>query len=256
MRRKLTSLLKTADLKDEEIKIYLLLLKLKKTTAAEISELSGIHFVNVYRALKKLKEKGLIKSSPINSKQSEYSPLSLQNLISQIKNEKQKLSKLEEGLKNIDPLLSYLNIDEEIDEPIEIKSGIDAMKEEYLKLTDLCEEEMLPMGNVDNFLMLSGYSVDCPEERNFIQQRLKRGIYVRMMNPINEIGEILRARDSFEKRTMKLTEKQPITDNFLVITDSQSTLFVCDEDDPKAVVIKEPELIKMQRDQFHQYWGS
>lgn len=256
MLKQLTSLLKKAQLKEEEIKIYLVLLKLKQATATQICDFCGFHFVNVYRILKRLKNMGLIKSCPLNNKESLFKPLSLQTLLDKIQKEKKQLIELEQGLKYLDPFLSFMNIEEDEEDPIEIQCGIDAMKQAYLNLTNLSNEEMLPMGNVNNFLKLSGFSVDCPEERNFIQQRLRRGIYVRMMNPYNEIGEILKSRDSFEKRTMKLTRKQPIHDNFLVITEDRSTLFICDESDPKVLITKQPELLKMQRDQFNYYWNS
>ncbi len=256
MIKKLTSLLKKAELKEEEIKIYLILLKLSQASANKLAEISGYHFVNIYRILKNLKEKGLIESAPINNKESVFKPLSLKSLVKKIQNDKKELRKLENGLKNLDPFLSFINPDKEREDPIEVKCGVDAMKQAYLNLTNLSKEEMLPMGNVINFLNLSGLSVDCPEERNFIQQRLRRGIYVRMMNPYNELGDILKSRDSFEKRTMKLTTKQPIADNFMVITEDSSTLFICDEDDPKVVITRQPELLKIQRDQFNHYWNS
>ncbi|MFC1810168.1 hypothetical protein ACFLZH_01590, partial [Patescibacteria group bacterium] len=61
-------------------------------------------------------------------------------------------------------------------------------------------------------------------------------------------------RDSFEKRTLKLKESLPIMENLLVISAKQSALFLCDREDPKVVLIKEPELLELQRQQFDYLW--
>lgn len=254
MRRKLTSILKTANLKDEEIAIYLLLLKLQKSTAAELIEQGNLSQISVYRTLKKLAEKGLIETKLINNKQKIYTPLSFQKLIKNIQQEKLKLTKLERSLKGLDPFLKYLDTSEDNEEKIQIKEGADAMREEYLKIPDICKEECLPLGNVQNMLDITGYSIDCPEERNFIQKRMKKGIYVRMMNTPNETTEELAKRDSFEKRTLKLKEKLPIMKNFLVVCEDQSVLFLCDQDNPKTVVIKDNDLLELQRHQFEYLW--
>lgn len=256
MRKKLTNLLRLAELKDEEITLYLLLLKLKEATIPQLVAESNLNFMMVYRTIKRLTEKGLIDSEPVNNKQDIYKPLSLKSLINKIQTQQRKLRRLENGLKGLDHFLPYMDIDNETDESIQLREGLDAFLEEYLKLPELCEEEYLHIGNMHNLWNTAGLSYEAPEERNFIHRRIHRGAFARVLNPPTEKADEFASKDSIEKRTTKLKSGLPVTDNYLAITENQSSLFICDPEDPRVIVIKQPELLEMQKDQFRTLWSK
>ncbi|MFC1655647.1 helix-turn-helix domain-containing protein [Patescibacteria group bacterium] len=256
MRKKLTNLLRLAQLKDEEITLYLFLLKFKQVTISELVEKSQLNFMMVYRTIKRLRERGMVEAVPVNNKQDIYKPLSLQSIINKIQSQQRKLKRLECGLKGLDDFLPYVDIDNTEEDLIQVREGIDAFKEEYLKLPELNCEEMLPLGDITHLWRTSKLSYDCPEERNFIHKRLKKGLSVRMLTTPCENGRALLARDGLEKRTTRLKSKLPITENMLIITKNQSSLFICDEDDPRVITIKQPDMLEMQKNQFHGLWSA
>jgi sugar-specific transcriptional regulator TrmB len=256
MRKKLTNLLRLAQLKDEEITLYLLLLKLKQATISQLVEKSQLNFMMVYRTIKRLRERGLIDAEPVNNKQDIYKPLSLKAIIDKVHAQQRKLKRLENGLKGLDDFLPYIDLNEKDEETIQLREGIDAFMEEYLKLPELCEDEYLHIGNMYKLWDASGLSYEAPEERNFIHRRINRGVHARILNMPDEKVEEVVSKDTLEKRTSKIKENLPVTENYLAITDEQASLFICDHEDPRVIVIKQPELLGIQRDQFKTLWTS
>jgi sugar-specific transcriptional regulator TrmB len=255
MLRKLKYLLSLAELKDEEINLYLLLLKLKKATITELIAGSGLNTMRVYRKILKLEERGLIKSDFLNKKQKIYYPLSLESLIVTIQSKAKRLYRLEQSLKGLDPLLQFVEINTEVDDNlIEIKEGLDAFREEYLKIPSLCKDEFLHIGSMENYWHVAGMSFDSPEERNFIHQRMTKGIFARVINTRSKEIEEVQKRDSFEKRTLKIKDHLPIMKNYFTMARNHSSLFICDAENPRVVVIKQPDLLNLQREQFRALW--
>jgi sugar-specific transcriptional regulator TrmB len=257
MLKKLKYLLSLAELKDEEINLYLLLLKIKKATIMELIAGSGLNTMRVYRTILKLEERGLINSDFLNKKQKIYYPLSLESLIMTIQRKAKKLFRLEQSLKGLDPLLQFVDINAEVDNNlIEIKEGLDAFKEEYLKLPSLCKDEFLHIGSMENYWNVAGMSFESPEERYFIHQRISRGVYARVIDIKTEKMEEVGKSDSIEKRTLKLKDKLPIMENYFTIAPTHTSLFICDVENPRVIVIKQPDLLNIQREQFRSLWES
>lgn len=255
MRKQLKRLLESAGLKNEEVKIYLLLLKLQKSTISELTYKSGLNFMMVYRTIDRLLERGLIEKKSLNEKQNFYVPLSLKKLIRRIQSEQRKLHRLAAKLKGLDPLLPFVDVDREVeDELIEVKEGLDSFREEYLKMPDLCNENYYHIGAMHNYWDVAQWSYDCPEERGFIRKRLNNGIFARILNtPCKEADDFC-PRDTIEKRESRIVDELPLTNNYMGFAENQISLFICDKDDPRVVVIKEPDLLKMHHNQFKNLW--
>jgi len=257
MQKKLSYLLSTAELKPEEIKIYLLLLKQQKATIQEITAKSDLNFMMVYRTIKKLYERGLIEVIQLNNKQKAYKPLSLQALIKTIDLQRRKLSRLEQSLKGLDSLLPFIDIDqEEESEGIEIKEGVDAFREEYLKFPSICKDEYLHIGSMENYWNVANMRDDCPEEMGFRNQRMAKGIYARVVDMETDVMENIQRRDSFELRTLKMNRNLPVMNNYLAMAENQSTLFICDKENPRAIVMKQKDLLDLHKNNFNTLWNS
>ncbi len=258
MLKKLKYLLDTTDLKPEESKIYLLLLKFNSASTQKLSAASGISEISTYRTLKRLEQRGLVEAEKINGKQYIFRPLSLSKLIQRINLQQRKLARLANSLKDIDPLLPYLDLTENSlnDESIEIKDGIDAFREEYLKLPRIANGEFICLGSMEKYWEVNDWGLDSPEESSFIRQRMSNGVYARVVNIITEQSEYFHSRDSLEKRTTKLKNEIPMSDNYFTITEDQSNLFICDKENPRVIVIKQPELLSLQKAQFKTLWDK
>ncbi|MBU1151279.1 hypothetical protein KJ632_00455 [Patescibacteria group bacterium] len=254
MRKKLQYLLSTTDLKPEESKIYLLLLKLNSATIQQLSAQSGISEMSTYRAVKRLQERDMVEAQQLNKKQSIYQPLSLQKLIQRINHKQKKLARLANSLKDIDPLLPYLDLNEELEDSIEIKEGLDSFREEYLKLPRIAKDEFICMGSMEQYWAVNGWDLDAPEEASFIRQRMHKGVYARVANIRSEQSEYFHSRDSLEKRTTKIKDDIPMINNYFTITENQSNLFICNKENPRVIITKQPELLNLQKAQFSELW--
>ena len=97
-------LLKEIGLTDTEVKVYLSLLSIGTTSAGRIVEETGIHRKNLYDALNKLIEKGLV-TYVIENKIRYFQPKDPENLIRYLEEKKSTISEKEEELKKEIPLL-------------------------------------------------------------------------------------------------------------------------------------------------------
>ncbi len=255
MKKRLTNLLRCANLKEEEIKVYLLLLKFSEATIPQIVSKNGLPTITVYRTVKRLFERGLIEEDKLNKKQNIYKSLSLNALIKKINFEERKLSRLKQNLKNLDSLLPFMDIEQEEDEDlIEVHEGIDAFREEYLKIPKLCKNEFLHIGSMTSYWDTAGMSYDSAEERYFINTRMNRGVFARVLNPNTIDAERIKKRDSMEKRIMKIRDGLPVSENYFTMAENQSALFVCDKENPRVIVMKQPDLLALQKAQFKELW--
>lgn len=120
MHLKLRSLLRHADLSEEEITIYLSLLKYGTSTMPEITAKTKLPNITVYRTLQKLEEVKLVGAVPINNKQKQYTALTLDALIQRIQKDQRSLRKLELSLKEMNPLLSHMDIENDMTEEMRV----------------------------------------------------------------------------------------------------------------------------------------
>ena len=259
MRKKIVYLLKLAGLKEAEIKIYLLILKLKHATIPELVLKMKINPMMVYRMIDALFERKLIEVKYLNDKQKIVSALSFQALIKKINKTQKKLRRLELALKGMNALLPFLDWEKEEEkeeELIELKEGLDAFREEYLVMPDVCREEYLHVGSMQNYWDTAKMSYDDPFERAFIRKRMQKGIYARVMNLPSQEMEKISKNDSKEKRTTRLQYNLPIMKNYLAMAENQVSYFVCEKDNPQVIVIRQPELVEMYKSNFGRLWGN
>jgi Fe2+ or Zn2+ uptake regulation protein len=215
--------------------------------------------MTAYRSIQRLQERGLLMELSFNDKQSLYAPLPLKALIKKINAEEKKLRRLELALRNLDRLLPYMDLETEDgqdEDLVELREGRDAFREEYLRFPDHCKEEYLHIGNMENYWNAAHMTYECPEERAFINKRLTRDIHCRILNTYTKDAEKFQERDSREKRITHLTMDIPIKENYLGIAETHAAHFICDEDNPRVIVIKQPELLQMYKSQFEVMWKA
>ncbi len=99
-----TKILKEIGLTETEIKIYLALLSIGATSAGKIVETTGIHRKNLYDALNKLIDKGLV-TYVIENKIKHFQPKDPENLIRYLEEKKNKISEKEKELEKEIPEL-------------------------------------------------------------------------------------------------------------------------------------------------------
>ena len=260
MRRRIQHLLSLAGLRGEEITLYLLLMKLHRATIGELSSASGMHLVTAYRTMKRLQDRGLVQALKVNQKLSVYAPLTLDALIQKLATKEREVRRLQLALKRLDHFLPFIGAGPEDArdgaEPIEIYEGLDAFREEYLKLPDLCGDEFLCMGSMQNYWKVAGMSDEAPEELGFRHKRFSRNMFCRVFNTHSPESQTFAKRDSQELRTTRLVDSIPVAKDYLGFTKDHVAHFICDADNPRVVIIRHPELVNVHRKQFEQLWDS
>lgn len=257
MQGKLRSLLRLADLSEEEVEVYLWLLKLRQSSIPELRVKTGLPNITVYRAIQRLTERELIAALPKNRKQLFYKPLTLKRLIQRVSSEQLQLRRLELELKNLDAYLPYINLEnEEEAEDITVRLGKEAFKEEYLKFPEVFENEYLHIGNLSNLWNALNFTYESPEERGFIRRRCARNIFARVLDVPTENSLRVQANDSKEKRTLVFKDRIPIKDDFLLIGEKQVGHFICNPDAPRVIIMKSPTLLALHHDYFEKLWKA
>ncbi|MDD4287613.1 MAG: helix-turn-helix domain-containing protein [Candidatus Peribacteraceae bacterium] len=261
MRRKLQHLLSLAGLKDEEVTLYLHLLKLRRASMTELIAESGLNIMTAYRTIKRLTERGLVQAFSINQKQSVYAPLTLKALIHKLDQEQRSLRKVQLALQDLDHLLPFADLTRDADgktehEPVELREGLDAFREEYLKIPDLCDDEFLCMGSMQNYWDVAGMSDEASEELAFRHKRFSRNMFCRVFNTHSPESETFAKRDSKELRTTRLVDTIPVARNYLGYTKDHVRHFICDRGNPRVIIIRHPELVALYRDQFERMWSN
>lgn len=122
-----TSILKTIGLTENEIKIYIMLLKLGSTTAYDLSQKTGIYRVHVYDKLYQLIEKGLATYVHKGSKKyfQATSPEKIQHYIEE---KKRAIEKNEKEIKKLLPELEAVMQIPKEDTSVEIFEGKEGLK--------------------------------------------------------------------------------------------------------------------------------
>lgn len=259
VRRKIHHLLSLAGLREDEVTLYLNLLALKRASMTDLIAASSLNIMTAYRTMKRLQERGLVQAFSINQKQSVYAPLTLKALIRKLDTEQRTLRKVQLALQDLDPLLPYVDLHAEAtdggsQEPVELKEGLDAFREEYLKLPDFCDSEYLHVGSMQNYWDIAGMGDESPEEMSFRAKRYRRGVFARVINTDSPAMREVAKRDSKEMRTLRIVDDIPIRKDYVGFARDYIAHFVCNKESPRVILVRHPELLALYRNQFKAMW--
>jgi sugar-specific transcriptional regulator TrmB len=255
MLRKVKDILRLLEIPEQEIAVYGGLLELQKATIPELREHLGLPNITVYRSLKLLVDRGMVDREGVSKKQIVYRPLTPQKLIRAISNTQHKLRRIELELLKANKLLSS-PASHSVLPDVEMRLGLDAFREEYLKLPDTFHDEYLHLGSAEKFWETAKFNYDSPEERGFINRRLSNNLYTRALDTPSSVSERIQRNDSREKRTMKLVPKLPVMNDLLMISDAKVVHFVNDRESPRVIIIRNPELVQSHRAHFATLWNQ
>ncbi len=149
-------ILKETGLQEGEITVYLALLKLKDSTATQITQYTGLHRSHIYDLIEKLREKGLV-SFVIKNNVKYFRASPPTKILDYIKEKEAKIKK-------ILPELINLGKEKEEDIRVEIYKGKEGIKtilndllkegEDYILFGHLKFEEILPI-YIEQFVRLA-----------------------------------------------------------------------------------------------------
>lgn len=228
-----------------EIKVYLTLLKTGSALAGEITEKSGIHRRNVYDAIERLTEKGLVSSVIINNKKL-FSPTNPKRFLGIIEEKKHELNEKKKQLEKVLPRLSLItSLTKKHD--VRFFKGVEGLKTVY--------DDILRTGK--NYV---GYGPGEEVEeilksyfKHYIERRKKLGIKPRL---------IYTERDR-ENNSIKttLSEIRFLSDKYsshaaLRIYGDKVAIMLLSEEEPLAILIKNKNIADGYRKYFEVIWNA
>jgi len=129
-------------LTQNEIKVYLALLKLGESKTGQILEKSGLNSGKIYEILNSLQKKGLV-SSITKDKVQYFSPADPKRVIDYLEEKKKEIDKQEKDYKNILPELLSKILLKSPETKIEIFTGMKGFKTAYSKELEFPKSETL-----------------------------------------------------------------------------------------------------------------
>lgn len=227
-----------------ETKVYLTLLDLGTAQAGQITEKSGVHRRNVYDAIARLMEKGLISFVTVNNKKL-FSPVNPKRFLELVDEKKFELDSLKTDFQKIMPELELkTKLKERHD--VRFYKGVEGLKTVFESI----------IRSSQNYI---GYGPGHQLEKilkhyfkHFVSKRLKSKIKIRLI---------------YEESSRKLIKKNPLSeirylpDEYsshaaLRIFDNKVAILLLSEEEPLAIVIENKAITDGYRKYFEVMWKA
>lgn len=235
-------------LSDKEAKIYLALLELGTAKVSEAAKHSGINRATTYVVLENLKKKGLVGVS-YDKKIRCYVAASSEILLHIARAEANRQTEIKEEIESAIPELKALHKNTKhrpVVRVFEGKSGLINAFEDSLKNR---EKLMRVSSAVENIAkLLPDYFP------NYIKRRIKNGIKMHGIHPVEKIAEKLMKLDEtkFDTPILIPKEKYKIPANMAIYDDTIS--FMSSKDGGFAILIKNKEIAEVMKSIFDMAW--
>ncbi|MBI2660451.1 hypothetical protein HYX07_04780 [Candidatus Woesearchaeota archaeon] len=227
-----------------ESKVYLALINLGTAQAGQITEKSGVHRRNVYDAIDRLMEKGLISFVTVNNKKL-FSPVNPKRLLELIDEKKFELDTIKADFQKIMPQLELrANMQERHD--VRFYKGLEGIKTVY--------EDIIRTGK-DYIGYGPGQQIEKVLKsyfRHFVNKRIKAGIKLTII-----YDEASRKTVGVNPlSTVKYFPNQYSSRAALRIYGDKVALILMSEEEPLAIVIKNKSIADGYRKYFEVMWQA
>lgn len=246
-------LLKKIGLTESETAIYMAAHKYPRLTLRDLQNKTGLSTATVYRAFDKLRSHGFLISSP-DSWRKNIEAVPLRSLSEIIGKEQRKLRKVELELKQMDSLMN-LTTDINGKEPVEIITGKSNMLDKYFSWLNKPMDHFLAYGSGERLIDIMGE--DYEHQFKNLRQRKGKSCQV-VITEVGSYGEELLNKDKFEElRDLKVNIDESNQDYVTYLCNDEVVIWNMDPKlGSRGIVIKDPALIKMQKQLFDSYWRT
>lgn len=226
-----------------ETKVYITLLDLGSAQAGQITEKSGIHRRNVYDAISRLMEKGLISFVIVNNKKL-FNPVNPKRFLEIIDEKKFEL----ENLKNeFNKIIPELEIKTRLQDKHDVRffKGAEGLKTVF--------EDIIRTGK-DYIGYGPGHQLEKILKhyfRHFVNRRFKAKIKIRLI-----YDEASRGRVKHPLSTIRYIPEQYSSRAALRIYGDKVAILLLSEEEPMAIVIKNKAIADGYRKYFEVMWQA
>lgn len=248
--RKLRTTLSRAELTEDEIAFYEVVLKKSGSTVFEISKNAGFSKDRGYSLFERLKEKGLVITKQYCGRRGVF-PASLKGFSEKLFSASRKFWRTAENLENLDTALPLLR---ETGVPTNIEAfSIDEFPEHWLDLAYTPFDFVCAYGNFGFIIDKTG--ADC--DRQFINHRVRRGGKADLsLFPDKYTKEMIK-RDNLEIRETRILNIPELEHCLVVIFPSIDTVSLwqknADGSNISGLKIKNPMMANFHRDLYEYF---
>jgi sugar-specific transcriptional regulator TrmB len=239
--------LKELGLTDHEANLYLVSLKLGPSSIVTLAENLQISRPNVYKVIKNLENYGLAKFSDKEKFARNFIVEPPTVLLDKIRDKKRNLAEIDQNLTLNLPELLAIYQQGTSDSKIKIYKD----KSTYINIFNQSLEEenkeILFFGSSKDFVQFVSWDV----EKKWIEGRVKKGIYIKVLSVPSDFSDRLLENDEKELRKTKVLESKDFSSSFMLFGNK---VVFWQPKAPLAIVIQDQFIYEMMKVIFEKAW--
>ncbi len=228
-----------------EINVYTTLLKLGNAMAGEITSYSGIHRRNVYDAIERLIQKGLVSFVVINNRKW-FKAADPSRLLVVVDEQKNRLDNIRISIENLVPQLKALPVIKEKQDVLYFK-GKEGIKTVYEDILATANSYIGYGPGIHIDTLLKAYFKD------YVRRRIKKGMKLKMIWDEGSRGKYYTKTPLVESRFLP---NEVCSYAALRIYGNKVALMLLSEEQPIAVVIENKAIADGYRKYFEVMWKA
>ena len=236
-------------LTEHEVNLYIVSLRLGPSSIITLAKSLQISRPNVYKVIKGLEKYGLAKFSDKEKFSRNFIVEPPTVLLDKIRDKKRNLAEIDQNLTLNLPGLLAMYHQGTSDSKIKIYKG----KSDYINIfrQSLDEEskEILFFGSSNDFVQFVSLDV----ENKWIEDRVKKGIHIKVLSVASEFSDRLVENDEKELRKTKIIESKDFSSSFMLFGNK---IIFWQPKAPLAIVIQDQFIYEMMKVIFEKAWDQ
>ena len=239
--------LKELGLTDHEANLYIVSVKNGPTSIKKLAEILQISRPNVYKVIEGLEKYGLTRFSDKEKFARDFIVEPPTILLEKLREKKEKLAEIDRNYTlNLPELLAMYNQGES-DSKIKIYKGKSEFLTIYKQSLEEESKEILYFGSSKDLIQFVSWDV----ERQWIEDRVKKGIFIKVLSVPADLTDEFLKNDEKELRKTKILESRDFSSSFMLF--GKKVVFWQPEA-PLAIVIQDQFIYEMMKVVFEKAW--
>ncbi len=239
--------LKELGLTDHEANLYLISLKLGPSSIVTLAESLQISRPNVYKVIKSLENHGLTKFSDKTKFSRDFIVEPPTVILDKIRDKKRNLAEIDQNLTINLPELLTMYQQGANDSKIKIYKDKSTYINIFKQSLEEESKEILFFGSSKDFVQFISWDV----EKKWIEDRVKKGIYIKVLSVPSDFSDTLVTSDEKELRKTKIIESKDFSSSFMLFGNK---VVFWQPKAPLAIVIQDQFIYEMMKVVFEKAW--
>lgn len=249
-KQKLREALNELGLHESEVNLYLTSLTMGPASIATIAESLGIPRPNVYKAIAGLEQHGLARFSDRKKYVRTFVVEPPTVVLEKLRKKRESVANLDHELVGIMPDLLANYHQGETSTRIKVLQGKDQQLKIFFSILDEEKSESQFFGSAKDFIGFMSWD----EEREWIKERIKRGIFIKSLLLPSEEAELLKKDDAQELREIRIIKGLiPFVTGFQLFANKA---IIWQPAGSLAILIEDEYIVAMLKSIFNKLWET